>query len=244
VWVRSWSCPIQHRGADAGCGELGSIDSTVLLFHLHFNVADVRALEADFVGSGFGVVARFGYRARVHESFGPEVSWEELDAMGIRLRLVELERGAVNIVLMRGRDPRPGLGQIGFVAGPGERDAILESAERLGLRTAPDPLRSFVTLDKRLDLELTVGGRFQYDDAAQGELRLERVIVACPSPERAEKLVRELLGHEAARQFEWRPGAHGSTLCSWSLSGSASADVKLPGAVTDQIERAQMNETP
>ena len=209
----------------------GTIALTVLLFHLHFNAADVPGLEAEFVASGFGVVKRFGYRGRVHESFGPEVPWEELDAMGIRLRLVELERGAVNIVLMRGRDPHPKLGQIGFASGPGERDAILARADRLGLKTAPDPLRSFVTLDKRLDLELTVGGRFEYDDAAQDELRLEHVHVACPSPDRADELVRELLGDEAAQQFEWRPSADGSALCSWRLSGSAADDVKLPDAV-------------
>jgi hypothetical protein len=76
----------------------------MVLYHVHFDVADVPTLERRYICDGFEVVARYGYVGREHRSFGPEVGWDELERMGVRLRLVELESGAVNVVVMRGKN--------------------------------------------------------------------------------------------------------------------------------------------
>jgi hypothetical protein len=72
----------------------------VLLFHVHFEVPDVPAAEADLERDGFALRARFAYVGQDMRRFGPD---EPL--AGARLRLSELEQGAVNVVLMPSRFP-------------------------------------------------------------------------------------------------------------------------------------------
>src|SRR5262245_54380048 len=68
----------------------------VQLFHYHLVTSKVRLLEARYLGKlGFGLLGRYGWRGEASEWFEAGTSWEELDAMGFRLRLVELARGSV-----------------------------------------------------------------------------------------------------------------------------------------------------
>ena len=73
------------------------------LFHYHLVTRKVRLVEARYLGRlGFDLIARYGWIGEGTHWFEPGKSWEELDAMGFRLRLVELGRGAVNVVLQPG----------------------------------------------------------------------------------------------------------------------------------------------
>jgi hypothetical protein len=200
----------------------------VLLYHVHFDVADVPAAEAEWEKRGFGVVARFGYVGKEHRRFEPETGWDELAGLGVRLRLVELERGAVNVVLMRSRFPEVRLGQVGFATNAGEQRAALDRAAAAGARVRNGGFRSFVSSGQRFDLELTAE-RHAYGPEALGELRLERVVVRCADPEKAAALARVVAGEEA-RRLEFVAGSRDfAELASWSLSGSLAASARTAG---------------
>jgi hypothetical protein len=112
----------------------------------------------------------------------------------VRLRLSELECGAVNVVLMPSRFPERRLGHFGVSVDPEEHLAALERAGKLGLMTKPDEVRSFVGLDRQLQLELSDARRYAYDGAALGELRIDRLEIACRDPDEATARPRELVG--------------------------------------------------
>ena len=186
----------------------------MLLFHVHFEVPDVAAAEADLEGDGFRVKARFGYVGREHRRFGPD---EPLD--GARLRLEELECGAVNVVLMPSRFPEWRLGHFGVAVSPEEHAAVLKRAEHLGLRTKPDEVRSFIGIDRQLQLELSDARRYAYDGPALDELRIERLKIACADPGETTDRVRGLVGPELADKVVFVPGPERfAQLADWKLA--------------------------
>jgi hypothetical protein len=186
----------------------------LLLFHVHFEVPDVATAEAELESDGFRVKARFGYVGREHRRFAPD---ESLD--GARLRLSELERGAVNVVLMPSRFPERRLGHFGVAVEPDEHAAVLERAEQLGVRTKPDEVRSFVGLDRQLQLELSDARRYAYDGTALGELRIERLEIACANPGEATDRLHELVGPDLASRVVLVPGPERfAQLADWKLA--------------------------
>jgi hypothetical protein len=186
----------------------------LLLFHVHFEVNDVAAAEAELEREGFAVRSRFGYVGREHRRFAPD---EPLD--GARLRLSELERGAVNVVLMPSRFPERRLGHFGFAADPDEHATVLERAAELGLRSKPNEVRSFVELDRQLQLEISDARRYDYGGRELGTLRIDRLEVACANPEQAKERLRGLLGPELAAQVEFRQGPERFALLKdWKLA--------------------------
>jgi hypothetical protein len=124
----------------------------VLLHHVHLLVADAPAVEGECAGAGFAVVARYGYLAREYAGFGPDIGWDELKERGFRLRLVELEQGAVNVVLMPSRFRERRLGHIGRRRRPQEGDRAIAAAERLGRSTRGGEVRRFVRTGGGLEL--------------------------------------------------------------------------------------------
>src|SRR5262245_6063903 len=108
---------------------------SVQLFHYHLVTSRVREVEGRYVGKlGFDLVARHGRIGEELTSYEPGVSWEELDAKGFKLRLTELEKGAVNVVVQPGQWPVPRVDHVGLVLDQEEFEATLERAERLNLR--------------------------------------------------------------------------------------------------------------
>jgi hypothetical protein len=116
----------------------------VRLFHYHLVSSDVRNLEARYVGKlGFGLVARYGRIRETNVSVEPGTSWGELDREGFKLRLSELERSSVNIVLQPGHWRLPRVDHIGVVLDEDGFQAVLAKAaawnlpvqERGGRRT-------------------------------------------------------------------------------------------------------------
>lgn len=186
----------------------------MLLFHVHFEVQDVSAAEAELELDGFRLKARFGYVGAEHRRFEPGESLE-----GVRLRLSELERGAVNVVLMPSRFPERRLGHFGVTADPDEHAAVLERAGELGLRTKPDEVRSFVGIDRQLQLELSDARRYAYDDTALEALRIERLEIACGNPDDASARLEQLVGPELAGRIGFIPGPERfARLESWLLA--------------------------
>src|ERR671922_133398 len=83
---------------------------------------------------GFDPVARHGRVGEDAVSFEAGVPWHELDRMGFKLRLSELERGAVNVVVQPGQWELPRVDHLGFVLDDDAFAAALARAERQELR--------------------------------------------------------------------------------------------------------------
>src|SRR5439155_11308892 len=87
----------------------------VQLFHYHLVTSRVREVEARYIGKlAFELVARHGRIGEELTSYEPGIAWSELDAMGFKLRLTELEKGAVNVVVQPGQWPTPRVDHLGF----------------------------------------------------------------------------------------------------------------------------------
>jgi hypothetical protein len=81
----------------------------VHLFHYHLVTSEVRTDEARYLGKrGFGLVARYGRVGERPVTTEPGVSWETLERDGFKLRLTEVQRGSLNVVIQPGlwRVPR------------------------------------------------------------------------------------------------------------------------------------------
>jgi hypothetical protein len=107
----------------------------VQLFHYHLVTSRVRQVEARYVGKlAFALVARHGRIGEDYRSFEPGVSWDQLDSMGFKLRLSELERGAVNVVVQPGQWQLPRVDHLGLALDEDEFDEVLERAVERDLR--------------------------------------------------------------------------------------------------------------
>lgn len=186
----------------------------MLLFHVHFEVDDLAAAETELERDGFALRARFAYVGREARRFKPD---EPLD--GARLRLSELEQGAVNVVLMPSRFPERRLGHFGVTAEPSEHAGVLERAAELGLRSRPDDVRSFVQLDRQLQLEISDARRYAYTGEQLAARRIERLEVACANPDEADDRLRRLVGPELAGRVGFRQGPERyAQLAEWTLA--------------------------
>jgi hypothetical protein len=107
----------------------------VKLFHYHLVTSLVRQVEARYVGKlAFQLVARHGRIGDEYQSFEPGLSWEELDRLGFKLRLTELERGAVNVVVQPGQWELPRVDHLGLALDEDEFQEVIERAVEKELR--------------------------------------------------------------------------------------------------------------
>jgi hypothetical protein len=118
----------------------------VQLFHYHLVTSKVRDVEARYIAKlGFGLVARYGRIGDEQTHYEAGVPWEELDRLGFRLRLSELERGAVNVVVQPGQWDLPRIDHVGFALDEDEFIDVMERAQRMELRVQEYPgRRTFV----------------------------------------------------------------------------------------------------
>jgi hypothetical protein len=128
----------------------------VHLFHYHLVTSRVREVEARYIGKlGFDLVARHGRIGEDLTSYEPGVSWAELDGLGFKLRLSELERGAVNVVVQPGQWPLPRVDHLGFALDNDEFESALGRAEEENLRVQEHGgRRTFVSTNAGYRLEL------------------------------------------------------------------------------------------
>jgi hypothetical protein len=128
----------------------------VRLFHYHLVTSRVRQVEARYVGKlGFDLVARHGRIGEEHQSFPSGTSWDELDEMGFKLRLTELERGAVNVVVQPGQWELPRVDHLGLALDEDEFSELIDRAVEQELRIqAHGGRRTFVATNAGYRLEV------------------------------------------------------------------------------------------
>ena len=74
------------------------------VFHYHLVTNKARQVEARYLAKlGFDLVARYGRIGEDIVSFERGTSWDDLDRVGFKLRLSELQLGAVNVVVQPGQ---------------------------------------------------------------------------------------------------------------------------------------------
>ena len=126
------------------------------VFHYHLVTSKTRLVEARYVGKlGFNLIARYGWVGETSQWFEPGVPWDELDEIGFRLRLIELERGAVNVVLQPGHWERPRLDHLGIALDDETYIAALERACDLELKIQDHPgRRTFIATEAGYRVEV------------------------------------------------------------------------------------------
>jgi catechol 2,3-dioxygenase-like lactoylglutathione lyase family enzyme len=168
----------------------------VQLFHYHLVTSKVREVEARYVGKlGFNLVARHGRIEEDTTSFESGTGWEELDRIGFKLRLTELERGAVNVVVQPGQWELPRLDHLGFALDEDDFVATLARADMRELRIQEHGgRRTFVTTNAGFRLELHPP-REWLDEllAAESELKLAELQLRADDPELKAAALGELL---------------------------------------------------
>ena len=105
------------------------------LFHYHLVTSQLREVEGRYLGKlGFDLVARYGRIGDDHVAIEPGVSWEKLEHDGFKLRLTELERGAVNVVVQPGHWRIPRVDHVGVALDEDEFQSVLGRAMQWNLR--------------------------------------------------------------------------------------------------------------
>jgi hypothetical protein len=128
----------------------------VHLFHYHLVTSEIVNVEARYVGRlGFRLIARYGRVDDEHVSVEPGVSWEQLERRGFKLRLTELERGAVNVVVQPGHWRVPRVDHLGIALDDDEYESVLGRAMHERLRvTEHGGRRTFVATNAGYRLEI------------------------------------------------------------------------------------------
>ena len=105
------------------------------VFHYHLVTSRVREVEARYLGKlGFELVGRYGRIGDDATAFPAGVGWDELDRRGFKLRLSELEQGAVNVVVQPGQWGVPRVDHIGLALDDDEFQDAVERAVDLDMR--------------------------------------------------------------------------------------------------------------
>jgi hypothetical protein len=168
----------------------------VQLFHYHLVTSRVREVEARYVGKlAFELIARHGRIGEELTSYEPGVSWNELDALSFKLRLTELEKGAVNVVIQPGQWPMPRVDHLGLVLDEDEFDAALERAEQNDLRVQEHGgRRTFVSTNAGYRLELHPPRDWIDELLAQSaDLRLSELHLKADDPPGKAKALAQIL---------------------------------------------------
>jgi hypothetical protein len=156
----------------------------------------VRLLEGRYLGKlGFELIGRYGWRGESSQWFEPGTSWEDLDAMGFRLRLVELGRGAVNVVIQPGHWDVPRVDHFGIALDEEEYETVIERAGELGLKIQDHPgKRTFVTTEAGYRLEVHPPRDWIEEALSQADdLHLDEIHVRANDPEEKAVALAEIL---------------------------------------------------
>jgi catechol 2,3-dioxygenase-like lactoylglutathione lyase family enzyme len=171
------------------------------LFHYHLVTSQLREIEARYVGKlGFRLVARYGRIGEDHVAVESGTSWEKLDHEGFKLRLSELERGAVNVVVQPGHWRVPRVDHLGVALDEDEFQAVLGRASEWNLRVQEHGgRRTFIATNAGYRLEVHPP-REWIDEllAEERELRLVELQLRADEPETKAGALADILGLELA----------------------------------------------
>jgi hypothetical protein len=168
----------------------------VHLFHYHLVTSRVREVEARYIGKlGFDLVARHGRIGEDLTSYEPGVSWAELDGFGFKLRLSELELGAVNVVVQPGQWPLPRVDHVGLALDEDEFDSTIERAEEAELRVQQHGgRRTFISTNAGYRLELHPPRDWIDELLGRGDrLRLSELHLRADDPRAKARALAEIL---------------------------------------------------
>jgi hypothetical protein len=172
----------------------------VHLFHYHLVTSELRDVEARYVGLlGFDLVARYGRIGEEHVSIEPGVSWEKLERDGFKLRLSELERGAVNVVVQPGHWRIPRVDHIGIALDEHDFQSVLGRAMQWNLRVQEHGgRRTFVATNAGYRLEV-YPPREGIDELLENkeDLQLAELQLRADEPDAKSGALADLLGLEA-----------------------------------------------
>jgi hypothetical protein len=169
----------------------------VHLFHYHLVTSQLREVEARYLGKlGFRLVARYGRIGDDHVSFESGVSWEKLDHDGFKLRLSELERGAVNVVVQPGHWRVPRIDHLGISLDEDEFQSVLGRAMKWNLRVQEHGgRRTFVATNAGYRLEIHPPREWISELLGEEEqLRLTELQLRADEPETKAGALADLLG--------------------------------------------------
>src|SRR6185295_15262083 len=138
----------------------------VHLFHYHLVTSKVRLLEARYLGK-----------------------------LGFDLRLVEVGRGAVNVVLQPGHWDVPRVDHLGIALDEDDYETVLDRARELGLKIQDHPgKRTFVTTEAGYRLEVHPPRDWVDDALAQAdELQIGELHLRAHDPEEKAVALSEIL---------------------------------------------------
>jgi hypothetical protein len=144
---------------------------------------------------GFQVLARYGYVNEEHTRFTPEVSWEELESKGARLRLVELQCGAVNLVLMPSKFQQTKLDHFGIILDEQTFENVFQVAEELDLKSSRSPERSFIATPFGFKIELhpNVQDRYAFSEEDFHQIRITEISLGSQAADQLSHLLSKLL---------------------------------------------------
>jgi catechol 2,3-dioxygenase-like lactoylglutathione lyase family enzyme len=174
----------------------------VHLFHYHLVTSELREVEARYVGKlGFALIARYGRVGDEHVSVEPGVSWDKLERDGFKLRLSELQRGAVNVVVQPGHWRLPRIDHLGIALDEDAFHKLLERAATWNLRIQEHPgRRTFVATNAGYRLEVHPPREWIDDLVAAGdELRLAELQLRADDPATKATALAAILGLEPHR---------------------------------------------
>jgi len=171
----------------------------VQLFHYHLVTSQLRDVEARYLGKlGFHLVARYGRVGDDHVAVEAGISWEKLDHDGFKLRLSELERGAVNVVVQPGHWRIPRVDHLGVALDEDEFQAVLARATQWNLRVQEHGgRRTFIATNAGYRLEVHPP-REWLDELleARDVLQLTELQLLADDPEAKATVLAELLDTE------------------------------------------------
>jgi hypothetical protein len=171
----------------------------VRLFHYHLVTSKLREVEARYLGKlSFSLVARYGRVGDEHVAVEPGISWEQLDRDGFKLRLSELERGALNVVVQPGHWEVPRVDHIGVALDEDEFQAVLGRAMQWNLRVQEHGgRRTFVATNAGYRLEVHPP-REWIDDliAHERDMRLAELQLRADDPATKAGALADILGLE------------------------------------------------
>lgn len=169
------------------------------LFHYHLVTSKLREVEARYLGKlSFHLIARYGRIGDEHVAVEPGVSWEQLDHDGFKLRLSELERGSLNVVVQPGHWEVPRVDHLGVALDEDEFQAVLGRAMQWNLRIQEHGgRRTFVATNAGYRLEVHPP-REWIDDLLEHEreLRLSELQLRADEPETKAGALADILGLE------------------------------------------------
>jgi hypothetical protein len=171
----------------------------VHVFHYHLVSSRLRELEARYVGKlRFQLIARYGRIGDEHVAVEPGISWDQLDRDGFKLRLSELERGSLNIVVQPGHWDVPRVDHLGLALDEDEFQAVLGRAMQWNLRVQEHGgRRTFVATNAGYRLEVHPP-REWIDEllANESDLRLAELQLRADDPKAKAGALADLLGLE------------------------------------------------